>query len=310
MFFERVPIHPLFGTTPSQIFNLYGIPPRRDDALHYVMALPQNQALRQSIQGPIGLDTNLLQASRSQVPGGDTLCLPIDFGVVHSIVPDFNVTGVQPRGHMLKPIMTHAVHVRFHLTFGNTPWRGAGDAFRCKRIRWVQTVSKKNNPYPGPDIFVDGGGTEHELHGGEGDLMDVPWYDHGEGYYDKLSGQVVERLELTDTAGGPEAKTLTSGLYFAATTSAAVWTGKRVTLIQSFSWNFRILPGKDKRSVQHSAILPATSGEIREHLRILKDIHQNNICTNRPRQPPLCLQTGGDLNYRPTPANGSINEGM
>lgn len=306
MFLERVPIHPELiapggsiadrpvPVTPAQIFAEYGIPIGR---LAEVIQLQPNGWLRQVIAATgraIEPGADLLRMDTSRVPGGATLCLPIDdIPVTHTANPSYDPNGLRPQlvvapgtvpsEAVLKDIQlnrqflkkcTHGLKVRFE----------RGGPLTCNRIRWIQTVKKHRSPFVNePREFVDVGGTSR----GES----WPWYHFGTN---------PDPLVHTDEPCGPEAPATGQGMQFFATTSVAVWTMRRITLVRCISWAIEIGIGKSPNAVHMiTPFRPATGGEIQEQINILKaGINQH--------QAP----TGGNLIYRPPPSDGSINEGI
>ena len=179
------------------------------------------------------------------------------------------------------------------LVFGSAPLAEleGGDVYRCPNVRWLQTAKRKNSPWPWlPPEFVDGGNSAED-----GDWW--PWSDSGELW--KGKDWAVQRVEQTDRPGGPEGRADTPRYHFLATTSCAVRTENRVTLIQSFTWGFEIKPGKTTAAVLwNPSIRPATAPEVQEQLRILRSVAIS------PRRNP----TGHHHDYRPPPPSNSINE--
>jgi hypothetical protein len=149
----------------------------------------------------------------------------------------------------------------------------------CNRIRWLQTVKNRNNPVPHtPAEFVDLGGNY------------LPWYH---------SGANPAPTIFTDTPCAPAPSVSGRGLEFFATASVAVWTMDRVTLVKSFTYGFSVHTGDTPAAIWwNPAPRSATSFEVREQIRILR------AGINQLRAP-----TGGTLNYRTAPANGTLNEG-
>jgi hypothetical protein len=291
MFYERVSAGGSSGRTVSQMLERYGFPPRRADLLKAILTLPQNVPLMQASGGKIELDTDLTRFA-GQMRGVASLCLPIDFQAAHSGVPVVQPGGLRP-GKLIKPTPTHGVSVRFVLVFGSAPLADleGRDVYRCPNVRWLQTAKKKNSPYPGlPTEFVDGGDAAED-----GDRW--PWYDSGELWKGKAWAE--QRVELTDLPGGPEGVAGSPPYHFLATTSCAVRTENRVTLIESFTWGFEIMPGKTPVAVHwNPSIRPATAAEVQEQLRILRLVAIS----------PLRNPTGRHHDYRPPPPSDSINE--
>jgi len=295
MFLERVPVHPMIGRTAGQFLAEYGIATAH---LKAVLDLPQNRALRDGIlartrRPQIEPSTDLVQLDPSRAPGGSTLLLPIEHMQIAATrsEPQYDPTGLRPQGFQGGQVVggrivggtatnqaflnlcTHGLAVRFERAASG--WNSQA----CNRIRWIQTVRKVNNPHQGRPDFVD-------RHGGDG----VPWYN----------AENPDPLLMTDTPCGPEAPAPGKGLQFAATTSLAVWTLKRVTLIASYSWGMTIKTGKDKRAVEPTPTFrAATAAEIGEHLGLLR------IGQDQDGKP-----TGSNLIYRPIPAANAINEGL
>ena len=299
MFYERISAGGTSGRTVSQMLERYGFPPRRADLLKAILTLPQNVPLMQASGGKIELDTDLTRFA-GQMRGGASLCLPIDFQAAHRGKPVVRPGGLRPvpgPGSLLKPLKpmpTHGVDVLFVLVFGSAPLADleGGDVYRCPNVRWLQTVKRKNSPWPElPPETVDRGNDSPE----DGDWW--PWYDSGELW--KGIDDAVQRVELTDLPGAPEGRAGAPRYHFLATTSCAVRTENRVTLIQSFTWGFEIRPGKTEADVLWSpSIRPATAPEVQEHLRILRTVAKS------PRGHP----TGHHHDYRPPPPSNSINE--
>lgn len=300
MFYERIPAGGTSGRTPAQIFDRYGLPHRRADLLQAILKLPQNEALLRASGGKIALDTDLTTFAGRMARGVASLCLPIDYQVAHQGKTVVNLNGLRAQRidkpglfqlcrHWWVPVPTHGVDVRFALVFGAAPLVELEnqDAHRCRNVRWLQTVKTRNRPYPQiPSTFVDVANPR------END--DVwPWYDSGE------SANAGGQIELTDKPGGPEGKTAAPRYHFLATTSCAVRTESRVTLIQCFTWGFEVRDGRTEAAVLwNPSIRPATEAEIQEQLRILKTVAIS----------PCKEPTGGHHEYRPPPASGSINE--
>lgn len=268
MFYEDVPITTVIGTTPAQILAQYGIDQTR---FSQIIGSPQNEPLRQLIRTPIQLGTHL-------PPGQGSMRLPIDFlvSIVRS-APHVDMRdglrplpirdGVVDRSSV--PTCTHGVDIILQRT-------GAP----CNRIRWLQTVRKRNNPdRNAPLEFVDVGGNG------------LPWYNQG---------SALDPLRFDDTPCGPATTTGGSGLEFVATVSAAVWTMERITVVIGFTYGFSIRPGTTTSAIRwHPVLRPATDAELRDQIRILE------AGVNQFRQP-----TGGRLIYNLPPAAGSINEGI
>jgi hypothetical protein len=290
MFLERVPVHPMIGRTAGQFLAEYGIPVGR---LTDIFNLPQNITFRNGVlaqtrKPQIEETTDLVQWDPSKAPGGSTILLPVDsFQVTASreSVVDYqglrwqHVQGGKIVNQAFLKNCTHGLKVRLE--------RRSIDGWNilsCNRIRWVQTAKKRNNPHPGLDEFVDGGGTDAR---GES----FPWYNIGVN---------PDPLVMMDVPCGPEARAVGLGLQFVATTSLTVWTARRVTLIASYTWGFEILPGKNKQAIhQQPNFRPATGAEIQDHLRLLKiGLSQSSSLTGR------------NLIYRPPPAANTINQGL
>jgi hypothetical protein len=263
MFYEPVPIVPsVTGATAGEIFNQYSID---DSQLNDILALSHNAPLRSSVGGPIRLNTQLQ---------GD-LVLPIDITVhittavprvdmINGLRPVRVVNGVPDRSSV-KPF-THGVDVQLSRI---------GHA--CKRLRWVQTVKKRNNPdETQPSEFVDIGGNG------------FPWYN---------GTAPLDSSVFDDTPCGPASPGPHLGLEWSGTVSITVWTMERITIAKAFTYGFKILPGTTIASVQwNPQVRPATEAEIREHIRILE------AGINQFRQ-----STGGRLIYTPPPADGAVN---
>lgn len=266
MFYESVPIVPrVTGATAGEIFTQYSIDASE---LNTILALPHNAALRSSVRGPIQLTTRLQ---------GD-LVLPIDIDVhiatavprvdmINGLRPLRRVNGVPDRSSVKH--FTHGVEVRLNRV---------GRA--CKRLRWVQTVKKRNNPDPTqPAEFVDIGGNG------------FPWYN-GAGAVDS---SVFDDVPCGPVSPGPD-----RGLEWSGTVSITVWTMERITIAKAFTYGFKILPGTTIASVRwNPQIRAATDAEISEHIRILE------VGINQFRQ-----STGGKLIYNPPPADGAVNAGI
>lgn len=263
MFYEPVPIVPgVTGATAGEIFTQYSID---DSQLNAILALPHNAALRSSVSGPIQLSTRLQ---------GD-LVLPMDITVhiatavprvdmINGLRPLRLVDGVPDRSSVKR--FTHGVEVRLSRI-------GRG----CNRLRWVQTVKKRNNPDPAqPAEFVDIGGNG------------FPWYN----------GAVpLDSSTFDDVPCGPASPGRNRGLEWSGTVSISVWTMERITIAKAFTYGFKVLPGTTIASVQwNPQVRPATDVEIREHIRVLE------TGINQFRQ-----STGGRLIYTPPPADGAVN---
>jgi hypothetical protein len=268
MFFEDVPITSVIGTTPADIFAQYGINPAQFPG---IISLAENEPLRRLSSTPIQLNSQL-QA------GAGSIRLPIDLSVTvvrtaahvdmtNGLRPLPIVNGVVDRSSVR--LCTHGVDVILERT-----------GLPCHRIRWLQTVRKRNNPDPlAPLEFVDVGGNN------------LPWYN---------STSSPDPLRFDDTPCGPATPTRAAGLEFLATASLAVWTMERITLVLGFTYGFRIVPGTSRASVQwHPPLHPATPAELANQIRILE------VGINQFRRP-----TGGHLVYNPVPAANSINEGI
>jgi hypothetical protein len=268
MFYERVPITSAIGTTAAQIFDQYGIEHTR---LSQIINLPQNEPLRRSVASTIQLNTPL-------PAGGSSICIPIDINL--------NVVRAVPRVDMvngLRPIpirngipdrsrvanFTHGVEILIDRS-----------GLPCNRIRWLQTITKHNNPDPTQPLeFVDIGGNG------------LPWYN---------AGVNPDPIRFDDLPCGPVAPSASQGLKFLATVSVAVWTVERITLVTSLTYGFIVGTERDIRGVRWTpSIRPATDSEIRKQIKML----ESGI--NQFRQP-----TGRGLLYNPTPIPGSINEGL
>jgi hypothetical protein len=274
MLFERVPIIGEIGTTVTDIFNQYGIPVAR---FNEIIRLPQNDLLRRSAQTP---NTRLAPASGS-------ICLPIDFDTVFQGEPVVDPNGlrwqkVDKKGTVLNREFlqrcTHGVKVRFARYYLD-----GTDVTPCKRIRWLQTVTKQNNPEPKqPPEFVDGGKRD-----GSGGAW--PWYNLD----DKDPGT------LDDTPCGPKEPSPGRGLHFRATASVVVWTLDRITLVQCYTYGFSIKIGPTIGAILWDPyIRKATDDEVRKQIKIL----QSGIDQDR-------APTGGNLIYNAPPPDGAINEG-
>jgi hypothetical protein len=281
MFYERVPIIKQIGTTIAQIFDQYDIPEERFDE---IINLPVNESLRRTTADRLTLTTSLSQGSGS-------ICLPIDF-----YVASYGIASVKPAGSRPQPLgsqqqtaynrllkqCTHGLDVKFARYYLD-----GRDANPCKRIRWIQTVTKINDVFSQPPInqpseFVDVGGS-----GGGGAW---PWFDFDYGWD---TGQVT----VDDNPCGPPTPTPGGGLKFRATTSAVVWTTDRVTLVSCFTYGFSLKPGSTIGAVLWDPFIrKATDAEVQNQIRILK------AGINNSRQP-----TGGSLNYQPPPAEGAVN---
>jgi hypothetical protein len=268
MFFEDVPITSVIGISPAQIFAQYGIDQGR---FAQIINLPQNQPLRQLSTTPIQLGTALQ-------PGRGSIRLPIDFtATVARAAPHVDMTnglrplpivnGVVDRSSVKS--CTHGVDIILDRT-----------GIACTRVRWLQTVRKRNNPdRTAPLEFVDVGANG------------LPWYN---------DVTAVDPLRFDDTPCGPAATAMGKGLDFLATVSLAVWTMDRITLILGFTYGFTLTPGTTVASIRWSPPLrPATAAEFANQIRILE------LGINQFRQP-----TGGKLLYNPLPASGTINEGI
>jgi hypothetical protein len=239
MFFERVPITTVIGTTAAQIFDQYGIEHSR---LNPIINLPQNEPLRRSVRAPIQLQTPL-------TPGAGSIVLPIDITVsVSRAVPRVDMAdGLRPlprRGGVLDRSQvsrcTHGVEILLDRT--GRP---------CNRIRWLQTVKKQNNPDPTqPREFVDIGGNG------------LPWYN---------IGVDPDPTRFDDLPCGPAAHSPGTGLQFLATVSVAIWTMERITLVKGCTYGFTLAPGTTIGAVRWSpSIRPATDLEMKEQVRILE----------------------------------------
>lgn len=268
MFYEDVPITSVIGTTPGQIFSQYGI----DDArFPEIINLPQNEPLRRLIGAPIHLQTHL-------TVGQGSIRLPIDFTVsIIRSAPNVDIKdGLRPL-----PIRDGIVDRSgvSHCTHGvDIILQRSGLA--CNRIRWLQTVKKRNNPDPTtPSEFVDIGGNGR------------PWYN---------GDTNPDPKQFNDTPCGPAVTTGGAGLEFFATVSATVWTMERTTLVTSYTYGFSIRPGTTAASIRwNPALRLATDSEVKEQIKILK------VGINQLRRP-----TGGRLIYNPIPAADSINQGI
>ena len=252
MFFEDVPITSAIGTTPAQILTQYGI-----DHSHVaqIINLPENQPLRQLSRTPIQLQTPL-QAGRGSIR------LPIDFTAsISRAAPHVDmkdglrplpiIDGVVDRSNV--KACTHGVDIILDRT-----------GIACNRVRWLQTVRKRNNPDRNAPIeFVDVGGNG------------LPWYN---------AGTAVD-LRFDDTPCGPAASAQGKGVEFVATVSLAVWTMDRITLVLGFTYGFTITPGTTASSIRWNPPLrPATDSEFANQIRVLE------LGINQYRQP-----TGGKL---------------
>jgi hypothetical protein len=268
MFFEDVPITSAIGTTPAQILTQYGIDHRR---FPQIIRLPENESLRQASTSPIDLNSPL-------PAGAGSIRVPIDVTIsvvrtaahvdmTNGLRPLPLVNGVVDRSSV--PLCTHGVDVVLDRT-----------GLPCDRIRWLQTVRKRNNPdRHAPLEFVDVGGNNE------------PWY---------YAGMSPDPIRFDDTPCGPATPTAAAGLDFLATVSLAVWTMDRITLIRGYTYGFRIVPGTTRTSVQwHAPLHPATAAELGNQIRILE------LGLNQFRRP-----TGGRLLYNPVPPALTINDAI
>jgi hypothetical protein len=268
MFFEDVPITSVIGTTPAQIFAQYGIDPAR---FSQVIRLPENEPLRRSSSSPLRLDSPL-QA------GLGSIRIPIDpaVTVVRTAAHVDMTDGLRPLPIVNGVVDRSSVHLCTHgvdVVLDRT-------GLPCNRIRWLQTVRKRNNPDRlAPLEFVDVGGN------------DLPWYN---------ASASQDPIRFDDTPCGPAAPTTAAGLDFLATVSLAVWTMERITLILGYTYGFRIVPGTTRASVHwHPPLHPASAAELANQIRILE------LGINQFRRP-----TGGHLLYNPVPAASAINDGL
>ncbi len=268
MFYEDVPITSVIGTTAAQILGQYGIDQAR---FPQIINLPENEPLRRLIRTPIQLHTQL-------PPGQGSIRVPIDFTVnVIRSMPHVDMKdglrplpirdGVVDRSSV--PSCTHGVDIILERT-----------GLPCNRVRWLQTVKKRNNPdRTAPLEFVDVGGNG------------LPWYNQGTN---------PDPIRFDDTPCGPATTASGKGLEFLATVSVAVWTMERITLVLGFTYGFAVGPGTTVASIRWNPPLrPATAAEIQDQIRILE------VGINQFRQP-----TGGRLIYNPPPAAGTINQGI
>lgn len=267
MFFERVPITASIGITAGQIFQEYGIEPAQ---LGAIIALPQNDELRRSVSAPIGISTPL--------PLTSSICLPID----HSVT----VALAEKRVDMangLRPLpMTAGVVDRSHVrdfTHGVEIWLDR-TGLACNRMRWLQTITKRNNPDRSQPLeFVDIGSNG------------FPWYN---------DSSRPDPVRFDDLPCGPEATPGHPGIRFTATVSLSVWTMDRITIVKGFTYGFNIGHGHTLAAVHwNPRIRVATDAEITNQIRILE------AGINQFRQ-----STGGSLIYNPIPADNSVNEGI
>src|SRR5579864_9414753 len=264
LFFERVSLNP--GQTAADILTRYGIDSSR---------WPEVQGFQQNAHVPPGAGLNV------GPPQVNWLCVPIDnfMTVVNYRLRKETVNGILPtntgwtaaeRAAFVESC-AHGVEVEIER-----------DGNACVGLRWVQTVKKRNGtPVMGllsPPEFVDTG------------CLGFPFYH----YHDPNDLNSADDLEFSDTPCGRAPSRTGNGMDFYATTSLAVWTPPRVTIVEGYTYRFQITPNGSLWIIKPRA---ATDTEYSEQVRILAagigQRHQNS---------------GKSLQYRKPPALGATNQ--